>query len=157
MSCPVFLMLSGGGITTLGTAIRFPVRLVESGPAGGAIFAAHIARTLGLDDVVSYDMGGTTAKVCLIDDGQPQSARTFEVARVYRFMKGSGLPLRRISVSRTESSLARSCGRPATGKGRPRPDGASPPNTAWISSGPISIPIATKTFPCSRSWVVHVL
>jgi N-methylhydantoinase A len=59
--CPVFLMLSGGGITTLETAIRFPVRLVESGPAGGAIFAAHIARTLGLDDVVSYDMGGTTA------------------------------------------------------------------------------------------------
>ncbi|MDH3713685.1 MAG: hydantoinase/oxoprolinase family protein [Gammaproteobacteria bacterium] len=92
--CPVFLMLSGGGITTLETAIRFPVRLVESGPAGGAIFAAYIARTLGLDDVVSYDMGGTTAKICLIDDGQPQTARTFEVARVYRFLKGSGLPLR---------------------------------------------------------------
>jgi N-methylhydantoinase A len=92
--CPVFLMLSGGGITTLETAIRFPVRLVESGPAGGAIFAAHIARTLGLRDVVSYDMGGTTAKLCLIDDAQPQNARAFEVARVYRFMKGSGLPLR---------------------------------------------------------------
>ena len=92
--CPVFLMLSGGGITTLETAIRFPVRLVESGPAGGAIFAAHVARTLGLDDVVSYDMGGTTAKICLIDDAQPQTARSFEVARVYRFLKGSGLPLR---------------------------------------------------------------
>ena len=92
--CPLFLMLSGGGITTIETAIRFPVRLVESGPAGGAIFAAHIARELGLGDVVSYDMGGTTAKICLIDDGQPQTSRTFEVARVYRFMKGSGLPLR---------------------------------------------------------------
>ncbi|MCP5149284.1 MAG: hydantoinase/oxoprolinase family protein [Ectothiorhodospiraceae bacterium] len=92
--CPLFLMLSGGGITTLATAVRFPVRLVESGPAGGAIFASHIARELGLGGVVSYDMGGTTAKICLIDDGQPQTSRTFEVARVYRFMKGSGLPLR---------------------------------------------------------------
>jgi len=92
--CPLFLMLSGGGITTIDTAARFPVRLVESGPAGGAIFAAHIARQLGLGDVVSYDMGGTTAKICLIDDGQPQTSRTFEVARVYRFLKGSGLPLR---------------------------------------------------------------
>ncbi len=92
--CPLYLMLSGGGITTLDTAARFPVRLVESGPAGGAIFSAHIARELGIEDVVSYDMGGTTAKICLIDDGQPQTSRTFEVARVYRFLKGSGLPLR---------------------------------------------------------------
>ncbi len=92
--CPLFLMLSGGGITTLATARRFPVRLVESGPAGGAIFAGHIARQLGLGDVVSYDMGGTTAKLCLIDDGTPHTSRSFEVARIYRFMKGSGLPLR---------------------------------------------------------------
>src|SRR5262249_54562091 len=75
-------------------AIRFPVRLVESGPAGGAIFAACIARQHGLDEVVSFDMGGTTAKICLIDKAQPQTARAFEVARVYRFLKGSGLPLR---------------------------------------------------------------
>ncbi len=94
VTCPLYLMLSGGGITTLETARRFPVRLVESGPAGGAIFAGHIARRLGLDDVVSYDMGGTTAKLCLIDDGMPHTSRTFEVARMYRFMKGSGLPLR---------------------------------------------------------------
>ena len=92
--CPLFLMTSGGGLTTVETAIRFPVRLVESGPAGGAIFAGHIARQCALDKVLSYDMGGTTAKICLIDDLQPQSSRAFEVARVYRFKKGSGLPLR---------------------------------------------------------------
>ena len=67
---------------------------MESGPAGGAIFSSHIATELGLDNVLSYDMGGTTAKVCLIDEGQPQTARTFEVAREYRFLKGSGIPLR---------------------------------------------------------------
>ncbi len=92
--CPMLLMTSGGGITTTETAIRFPVRLVESGPAGGAIFAACIARQHGLDHVVSFDMGGTTAKICFIDHGRPQTARAFEVARVYRFTKGSGLPLR---------------------------------------------------------------
>ncbi|MET4700601.1 N-methylhydantoinase A [Constrictibacter sp. MBR-5] len=92
--CPLFLMMSGGGITTLETAIANPIRLVESGPAGGAILASHIAAECGLDEVVSFDMGGTTAKICLIDQGKPQSSRTFEVARVYRFMKGSGLPLR---------------------------------------------------------------
>ena len=94
LCAPVFLMLSGGGLTTIETACRFPIRLVESGPAGGAIFAADIARQCGLHQVLSFDMGGTTAKVCLIDDGQPQSSRTFEVARVGRFKRGSGLPLR---------------------------------------------------------------
>jgi N-methylhydantoinase A len=92
--CPLLLMTSGGGITTTETAIRFPVRLVESGPAAGAIFAACIARQHELEQVVSFDMGGTTAKICLIDKAQPQTARAFEVARVYRFLKGSGLPLR---------------------------------------------------------------
>jgi N-methylhydantoinase A len=91
---PLFLMLSGGGLTTVETASRFPVRLVESGPAGGAIFASHIARQCGLDKVLSYDMGGTTAKICLIDGYRPQTSRAFEVARIYRFKKGSGLPLR---------------------------------------------------------------
>ena len=90
----MLLMTSGGGITTTETATRFPVRLVESGPAGGAIFAACIARQNGLDQVVSFDMGGTTAKICLIDKARPQTARAFEVARIYRFLKGSGLPLR---------------------------------------------------------------
>jgi N-methylhydantoinase A len=92
--CPMLLMTSGGGITTTDTATRFPVRLVESGPAGGAIFAACIARQHGLDQVLSFDMGGTTAKICFIDKARPQSARVFEVARIYRFVKGSGLPLR---------------------------------------------------------------
>ncbi len=91
---PLFLMMSGGGLTTIETACRFPIRLVESGPAGGAIFSATIARQCGLDSVLSFDMGGTTAKICLIDDGKPQTARSFEVARVGRFRKGSGLPLR---------------------------------------------------------------
>ncbi len=91
---PLFLMMSGGGLTTIETACRFPIRLVESGPAGGAIFSAHIARECGLGSVLSFDMGGTTAKICLIDNYKPQTARTFEVARVGRFRKGSGLPLR---------------------------------------------------------------
>lgn len=94
MTCPLFLMLSGGGLTTIETASRFPIRLVESGPAGGAIFSAHVARQRGFEKVLSFDMGGTTAKVCLIDDFAPQASRTFEVARVGRFKKGSGLPLR---------------------------------------------------------------
>jgi N-methylhydantoinase A len=94
LTCPLFLMLSGGGLTTLETAARFPIRLVESGPAGGAIFSAHVAKQRGLEKVLSFDMGGTTAKVCLIDGYAPQTARTFEVARVGRFKKGSGLPLR---------------------------------------------------------------
>jgi N-methylhydantoinase A len=94
LGCPLYLMLSGGGLTTIDTAARFPIRLVESGPAGGAIFSAFVARQRGFDKVLSFDMGGTTAKVCLIDDFRPQASRTFEVARVGRFKKGSGLPLR---------------------------------------------------------------
>src|SRR5580698_9103077 len=93
-TAPLFLMMSGGGLTTIDTACRFPIRLVESGPAGGAIFSAHISRECGLDSVLSFDMGGTTAKICLIDGFKPQTARTFELARVGRFRKGSGLPLR---------------------------------------------------------------
>ncbi|TIL74524.1 MAG: hydantoinase/oxoprolinase family protein, partial [Mesorhizobium sp.] len=91
--CPVFMIHSGGGLISVETASEFPVRLVESGPAGGAIFAADIARRFGLEEVVSYDMGGTTAKICLIEDYAPRTARTFEVARTYRFCKGSGMPI----------------------------------------------------------------
>lgn len=94
MQAPLLLMLSGGGLTTVATARKFPVRLVESGPAGGAVFAAAVAEANGLKDVVSFDMGGTTAKICLIDNGKPQTSRTFEVARMYRFKKGSGMPVR---------------------------------------------------------------
>ena len=93
-SCPILLITSAGGLTSLDLACRFPIRLVESGPAGGAILAASLAKLHGYDRLVSFDMGGTTAKLCLIDDGAPQYARSFEVARQYRFLKGSGLPLR---------------------------------------------------------------
>ena len=92
--CPFLLMTSGGGLTTLDTATKFPIRLVESGPAGGAILAQRISEHLGLDRMLSFDMGGTTAKLCLIDDGKPLTSRSFEVDRVYRFKKGSGLPVR---------------------------------------------------------------
>ncbi|GJL95288.1 MAG: methylhydantoinase [Hyphococcus sp.] len=92
--CPFLVMTSGGGLTTLDTAAKFPIRLVESGPAGGAILAKTVARECDLDAVVSFDMGGTTAKLCLIDNFEPLTSRTFEVDRVYRFKKGSGLPVR---------------------------------------------------------------
>ncbi|MFO8125227.1 hydantoinase/oxoprolinase family protein [Yoonia sp.] len=91
--CPIFLMHSGGGIISLQSAADFPVRLVESGPAGGAVFAANIAARFGLDKVLSFDMGGTTAKICLIKNQTPKTARVFEVARTYRFKKGSGMPI----------------------------------------------------------------
>ncbi|HSF95073.1 MAG TPA: hydantoinase/oxoprolinase family protein [Thermohalobaculum sp.] len=93
VSAPVMLMHSGGGIVGLDTAAEFPVRLVESGPAGGAIFAADLARRHGLSRVLSFDMGGTTAKICMIRDQAPKTARVFEVARSYRFKKGSGMPI----------------------------------------------------------------
>ncbi|MEO1788551.1 MAG: hydantoinase/oxoprolinase family protein [Pseudomonadota bacterium] len=93
VGCRVFLMHSGGGIISIQNAAAFPVRLVESGPAGGAVFAAHIAARYGLDKVLSFDMGGTTAKICLIKDQSPKTSRVFEVARTYRFKKGSGMPI----------------------------------------------------------------
>ena len=92
--CPLFLMTSGGGMTTLDTARAFPIRLVESGPSGGAVLAARVARSRGCAEVLSFDMGGTTAKVCLIEDGEPRTSRAFEVGRAERFIKGSGLPVR---------------------------------------------------------------
>lgn len=91
--CPVFMIHSGGGIISVESAIEFPVRLLESGPAGGAIFAADIAMRYGIDQVVSYDMGGTTAKICLIEGQVPKTSKTFEVARTTRFKKGSGMPI----------------------------------------------------------------
>jgi N-methylhydantoinase A len=93
-SCPLLLMLSTGGLVPLKTAALFPVRLVESGPAGGAIFATNIAAENGVSRCLSFDMGGTTAKICFVDDFEPNTSREFEVARVYRYAKGSGLPLR---------------------------------------------------------------
>ena len=100
--CPLLLMTSGGGLTTLDVATRFPIRLVESGPAGGAILAAAIARECACAHALAFDMGGTTAKLCLIDDFQPQATRTFEVARAYRNLKGSGLPVRIPAIEMVE-------------------------------------------------------
>ncbi|MGF1598685.1 MAG: hydantoinase/oxoprolinase family protein [Acidimicrobiales bacterium] len=102
VTAPLLLMLSNGGLCTLDTAVRSPVGLIESGPAGGALLAARVAAEHGLDrpvaegggPLLSFDMGGTTAKLCLLDEGRPGTSREFEVARVYRFLKGSGLPLR---------------------------------------------------------------
>ena len=98
----IYLMLSSGGITTLETAVRFPVRLVESGPAAGVIAALLYGELIGEPDLVSFDMGGTTAKMCLIKDGQPAMASSFEVARVHRFKRGSGLPIQVRSIELIE-------------------------------------------------------
>jgi N-methylhydantoinase A len=89
-----YVMLSSGGVATPETAKRVPIRLVESGPAAGALAAARMAREAGEPRMLSFDMGGTTAKACVIDRAQPLVAREFEVARADRFKKGSGIPIR---------------------------------------------------------------
>jgi len=89
-----FVMLSSGGIATAETAARFPVRLLESGPAAGALAAAHLGARAGFSNLLSFDMGGTTAKLCAVENGRPLKAHEFEVDRVYRFRKGSGLPVK---------------------------------------------------------------
>ncbi|MGH7102096.1 MAG: hydantoinase/oxoprolinase family protein, partial [Acetobacteraceae bacterium] len=139
VAAPIFLMLSGGGLTTIDTACRFPIRLVESGPAGGALFSAHIARQCDLGAVLSFDMGGTTAKICLIDDFQPQTAKSFEVARVGRFRKGSGMPLsipviEMVEIGAGGGSLARvdQMGRIAVG---PESAGADPGPACYARGG----------------------
>ncbi|MCX7384638.1 MAG: hydantoinase/oxoprolinase family protein [Alphaproteobacteria bacterium] len=91
---PLLLMQSNGGLCDVATTRAAPVRLMESGPAGGAIFAAAFAAELGLDCAMLLDIGGTTAKLCFLDDFRPGAARSLEVARLDRFKPGSGLPLR---------------------------------------------------------------
>jgi N-methylhydantoinase A len=90
----LFIMLSSGGVCTVDTASRFPIRLVESGPAAGALAASEYGRLTRTPNLLSFDMGGTTAKACIIDDGEPLTTSDFEVSRVYRFKKGSGLPIK---------------------------------------------------------------
>jgi N-methylhydantoinase A len=90
----LFLMLSSGGISTVETASRFPLRLLESGPAAGALASAYYGQQAGVRDLMAFDMGGTTAKLCVIEDGQPLTSTEFEVDRKYRFKKGSGLPIK---------------------------------------------------------------
>ena len=96
MECPgrLYVMLSSGGITTVREARSFPIRLIESGPAAGAMAASLLARLCGIDRVVSFDMGGTTAKMCLVETGEPDRKFEFEAGRIRRFQKGSGLPLK---------------------------------------------------------------
>jgi N-methylhydantoinase A len=98
----LLVMQSNGGTAVAETASQFPVRLLESGPAAGAIGAAYIARALQRDKVLFFDMGGTTAKAFIIDDGAPIVARKLEVAHVYRFKQGSGLPVQVPAVDMIE-------------------------------------------------------
>ena len=93
-NCPLLLMTSGGTLTNISSACNNPVRLVESGPAGGAILATSIAEDMNLSKVISFDMGGTTAKITIIENKKAIKAREFEVDRKARFKKGSGYPLR---------------------------------------------------------------
>ena len=94
IAAPLSIMTSDGGIVSCETANRYPVRLIESGPAGGAMASAFYADAADMPKVIALDMGGTTAKVCVIDDGKPEQSTEFEVDRVFRFAKGSGLPLK---------------------------------------------------------------
>lgn len=87
------IMLSSGGVVSPDTAGRLPVRMIESGPAAGALGAAHVASALGEPEILAFDMGGTTAKVCLIQDGEPLVTNMFEVDRIYRLKEGSGIPV----------------------------------------------------------------
>jgi N-methylhydantoinase A len=89
----LLLLISSGALATVETAARYPVRLLESGPAGGALAAAAFGAAAGYDDLLTFDMGGTTAKFAVIDRGEPLLAHGFEVDRRYRFKKGSGLPI----------------------------------------------------------------
>lgn len=98
----LLLMLSGGGLTTVQQAAKTPIRLIESGPAGGVALAAKISREIGSNRTMSLDIGGTTAKICFIQDGKPQTSRRFEVARAWRNVKGSGLPVRVPTVEMIE-------------------------------------------------------
>jgi len=127
----LYVMLSGGGIAAVREAKQFPIRLIESGPAAGATAAAFLAKLAGLDHVVSYDMGGTTAKMCLIEDGAPDHKFDFEAGRVRRFAKGSGVPLKvsvvdMIEIGAGGGSIARV--EPGSGlmKVGPRSAGAAP-------------------------------
>ena len=96
------MMLSDGALTTVEQAARYPIRLVEGGPAGGVALAAHVARETGSDRTLSLDIGGTTAKICFIENGTPQTKRRFEVARAWREVKGSGLPIKIPAVELVE-------------------------------------------------------
>lgn len=98
----LLIMLSNGGVATVETARRFPVRIIESGPAAGALAAGHVGLLSGRPDLLSFDMGGTTAKACLIENGRPFTTNEFEVDRVYRFKQGSGMPIKAPAIDMIE-------------------------------------------------------
>ena len=136
-----YIMLSAGGVATPDTAKRVPIRLVESGPAAGALAAARMARELGEPRLLSFDMGGTTAKACVIDGGEPLLAREFEVARADRFKKGSGLPIRvpcieLIEIGAGGGSLAR-VDRMGLLKVGPESAGADPGPACYAQGGKV--------------------
>jgi len=91
---PLYVMVSSGGIASAEVAKALPIRLLESGPTAGVMAALYYGRQFGIGDLVTFDMGGTTAKIGLISDYKAQKSNTFEVGRVARFQKGSGLPVR---------------------------------------------------------------
>jgi N-methylhydantoinase A len=127
----LYVMLSGGGIAAVQEAKDFPIRMIESGPAAGAMAASFLARLAGLDRVVSFDMGGTTAKMCLVENGAPDHKFDFEAGRVRRFVKGSGMPLKVSVVDMIEIGAGGgSIARVETGSGLmkvgPRSAGAKP-------------------------------
>ncbi len=127
----LYIMLSGGGITTVAEAKAYPIRLIESGPAAGAMASSFLAKQVGLDHVVSFDMGGTTAKMCLVENGLPHHKYDFEAGRVRRFQKGSGLPLKisvvdMIEIGAGGGSLARVDKASGLMKVGPRSAGAKP-------------------------------
>ena len=123
IGAPVLLMLSNGGLTGIEEAVRSPVQLLESGPAAGALAAAHLGSRDGGAHVLAFDMGGTTAKLSIVDDGKPKVAYSFEVARERRFIEGSGLPVRISTLELIEIGAGRRLDRPSR---RHRPDEGRP-------------------------------
>ena len=139
IEAPVFLMHSGGGLISVETAAEQPVRLLESGPAGGAIFAARYARAHGIDRVLSFDMGGTTAKICLVENATPKTANSFEIARSYRFKKGSGMTVSTPVVDMVEIGAGGGSIASVDGMGRiqvgPRSAGSEPGPACYQRGG----------------------
>ena len=139
LDCSLLLMMSSGGVTTVDTAVTQPIRLVESGPAGGVILAQQVAACCAVEHALSFDMGGTTAKLTLIDALTPQYNRSFEVARQQRFLKGSGLPIRipvidMVEIGAGGGSIARvdELGRISAG---PNSAGADPGPACYVPGG----------------------
>ena len=139
LTAPLLMIMSSGSLTSVDTAMELPVRLVESGPAGGAILGRHIATEIGAPQSIALDMGGTTAKIVLLNDYEPSHSRSMEVARAYRLLPGSGFPLRvpvidMIEIGAGGGSIAQidEIGRIAVG---PESAGASPGPACYGTGG----------------------